>query len=91
MSHGFLTPEQVDCFSNIHNVRVEKQQKLSLIIVKLSEEIVEEFLQCLESTSHYKLHNSLLNKIRDGKCVIWCVTFSNRAVSIRFVLNKIKG
>jgi len=70
MSRGFLTPEQVDYFSNIHSVQVEKQQKLSLIIVKLSEEFVEDFLQCLETTSHYKPHNSLLNKIRDGKCVI---------------------
>jgi len=70
MSHGILTPEQVDYFSNIHHVQVKKQQKLSLIIVNLSEEFVEEFLQCLESTSHYKPHSSLLNKIRDGKCVI---------------------
>jgi len=70
MSRGLLTPEQVDYFSSSHDGEVVKQQKLSVIIVKLSEEFVEKFLQCLESTSHYEPHNTLLKKIRDGKCVV---------------------
>ena len=47
----------------------EKKRRLAIIIVRLSEDCVKTFLQCLESTSDYLPHNSLLKKIRDGKCL----------------------
>ena len=69
ISRGLLTSDQQSYFVESTSMVPEKKRRLATIIVNLSEDCVETFLQCLESTSDYLPHNSLLKKIRDGKCI----------------------
>ena len=64
ISHGLLTPEQQDDLIDPNLNSSKKRQKLCEILLRLNEECVKKFLQCLSETSSYSPHEQLLNKIR---------------------------
>ena len=64
ISCGLLTLEQQDYLIHPNLTSFEKQQKLCGILLRLDEECVKKFLQCLSETSSYGPHEQLLKKIR---------------------------
>ncbi|XP_065900647.1 uncharacterized protein [Dysidea avara] len=66
LAHGLLTPEHGEYFFNPHVISTEKQRKLGFLIITLSEECAQIFLQCLKNTRDYAPHDDLLKKIEDG-------------------------
>ena len=69
LAHGLLTPEHGEYFFNPHVISTEKQRKLGFLIITLSEECAQIFLQCLKNTRDYAPHDDLLKKIEDGKYI----------------------
>ena len=67
VKNGLLTPSQHQYFLNPYHTFNDKQNKLTCIAVTANEECVEKFLLCLQETSYYKPHETLLKRIRDGK------------------------
>jgi len=67
ISHRLLSHSQIDYFNNPYAPQIEKQRKLAFILATLSEDCVEKVLKCLENTSDYGPHESLLKMIRAGK------------------------
>ena len=67
VKNGLLSSSQHQYLLNPYHTITEKQNKLTCIAVTLSEDCVEKFLQCLEETSDYEPHETLLKKIRNGK------------------------
>ena len=63
ISHGLLTPEQQECLNHPMLTPTKKQQELCGILLRLNEDRVKKFLQCLSETSSYDPHKQLLNKI----------------------------
>jgi len=64
ISYSMLTPEQEDYFNNSMLTVAVRQRTFCCLIVRLNEECVETFLQCLEETNHYQPHKVLLEKLR---------------------------
>jgi len=67
MSHQLLSRSQIDYFNNPYVSQIDKQRKLAFNLATLNENCVEMILKCLESTSDYGPHESLLKMIRAGK------------------------
>jgi len=66
LAHGLLTPEHGEYYFNPHVIMTEKQRKLGFLIVTLTEQCAQKFLECLRNTKHYAPHDDLLKKIQDG-------------------------
>ena len=63
ISHGLLSPDQQERLNHPLLTPTKKQQELCGILLRLNEDRVEKFLQCLSETSSYDPHKQLLNKI----------------------------
>lgn len=77
MSCGLLTRDQQSYFIESTSTSTEKKRKLANIIVTMSDDCVEIFLQCLENTvtsDKYRPHKELLEKIRHGNYIVYIVT-----------------
>lgn len=66
VKNGLLSSSQHQYFLNPYHTTNDKQNKLTCIAVTINEDCVERFLKCLEETSDYEPHETLLKKIRDG-------------------------
>ena len=64
ISHGLLTLEQQEYLNHPQRTSFEKRQRLCEVLLRLNEECVKKFLQCLSETSDYAPHEQLLNKIQ---------------------------
>ena len=64
MSYGLLTPEQQEYLTHIAYTPTDKKQKLCNILLRLDENEVKKFLQCLSETSNHEPHKQLLEKIQ---------------------------
>ena len=67
VKNGLLSSSQHQDLLNPYHTSNAKKHQLTCIIVTLDEDCVEKFLQCLEETSHYEPHETLLKKIRNSK------------------------
>ena len=65
MKHGLLTLGQYQQLTSGYITNANKLHTLCGIVLALSEDHVDKFLQCLSDTSYYGPHNSLLNKIKN--------------------------
>ena len=79
MTYGLLTLGQYQQLTSGYTTNANKLHTLCGIVLALSEDHVDKFLQCLSDTSYYGPHNSLLDKIKNvsvtfsGDLVIICV------------------
>ena len=64
VSYGLLTPEQQDYLTHLAYTSSDKKHKLCNILLRLNENDVKKFLQCLSETSDYYPHKQLLEKIQ---------------------------
>ena len=67
VTNGLLSSSQHEYLLSPYHTSNDKKHKLTCIAVTLNEDSVEKFLHCLEETSHYEPHETLLKKIRNGK------------------------
>jgi len=74
LSHHLLTDDQLAYFIDSTSTPIEKKQTLTSKIVAMSDDDVEIFLQCLETTSDYSPHRTLLEKILHGTCKLTMCT-----------------
>ena len=65
MTYGLLTLGQYQQLTSGYTTNANKLHTLCGIVLALSEDHVDKFLQCLSDTSYYRPHNSLLNKIKN--------------------------
>ena len=80
VKNGLLSSSQHQYFLNPYHTTYDKQNKLTCIAVTLNEDCVERFLQCLQETSEYEPHETLLKKIRIGKKIHEC-TYRNTVMA----------
>lgn len=66
VKHGLLSSSQHQYLLNPYHTSNDKQNKITCIAVTASEDCVEKFLLCLQETSYYEPHETLLKKIREG-------------------------
>ena len=64
VSYGLLTCKQQEYFTLIAYTPSDKKQNLCNILLRLDENDVKKFLQCLSETSDYEPHKQLLEKIQ---------------------------
>ena len=64
VSYGLLTPAQQEYLTQSVYTPSDKKQKLCNILLRLDENNVKKFLQCLSETSNYDPHKELLEKIQ---------------------------
>ena len=70
LSRGLLTDTQMDTLSSTNNLNFSEKKNYLLcnVLLKLSEDNVDKFLECLKDTSGYGPHDELLKTINKGMC-----------------------
>ena len=65
MKHGLISRLDQDYFMNQTHTDMEKQNRLTCLVVSLNEECADKFLECLsQSAVDYAPHGTLLKKIQ---------------------------
>ena len=67
IKHGLITRHDNDYFISQAYTNVEKQSKLTCLVVSLHEDCIDKFVDCLSQTADYAPHDTLLKKIQSGK------------------------
>ena len=67
VQEGLVTPNQFQYLNSSYHTTSEKQQKLCSIVIKLPEDCVDKFVQCLHETSDFKPHKQLYDKLYESR------------------------
>ena len=67
IKHGLINRHDNEYFMNPVHTSVEKQCKLTTLVVSLNEDCVDKFVDCLSQTSDFAPHDTLLKTIQSSK------------------------
>ena len=67
VQEDLLTPNQFQYLNSSYHTASRKQQKLCSIVIELSEDCVDKFIQCLYKTSDYEPHKKLYDKLYESR------------------------